>query len=228
MAGLEVEGLFTTALGLAEPWKVDKVELNTAKRRINFEVVNTGGRMACPACGALGQAVHERARRSWRQLDFFQFEAWLHASIPRVGCSACGKTSQEPVPWAREGSGFTMLFEALAISLCQELPVRQAAQTHAAHQPLHCAAGHLHALTLQMVPDLIGAVDPKVRLPHALDLRHQYRIALGPGAQPLGVALGSRMAPVRRRGDLQCLADRLDPVRGTMRVDERLHDFRRR
>lgn len=128
MAGLEVEGLFTAALGLADPWKVDKVELNTAKRRIDFEVVNTGARMACPACGAQGQAVHERVRRSWRHLDFFQFEAWLHASIPRVGCTACGKTSQVPVPWAREGSGFTMLFEALAISLCQELPVRQAAQ----------------------------------------------------------------------------------------------------
>jgi transposase len=32
------------------------------------------------------------------------------------------------VPWAREGSGFTALFEALALSLCQDLPVRQAAQ----------------------------------------------------------------------------------------------------
>ncbi len=127
MAGLEVEGLFTAALGLADPWKVDKVELNTAKRRIDFEVVHTGTRMVCPACAAQGQPVHERVRRSWRHLDFFQFEAWLHASIPRVGCTACGKTSQVPVPWAREGSGFTMLFEALAISLCQELPVRQAA-----------------------------------------------------------------------------------------------------
>lgn len=31
------------------------------------------------------------------------------------------------VPWAREGGGFTALFEALALSLCQTLPVRQAA-----------------------------------------------------------------------------------------------------
>lgn len=128
MAGLEVEGLFTAALGLGQPWKVDRVELNTAKRRIDFEVTHTGARLVCPACGAQDQPVHERVRRSWRHLDFFQFEAWLHASIPRVGCTACGKTSQTPVPWAREGSGFTLLFEALAISLCQELPVRQAAQ----------------------------------------------------------------------------------------------------
>lgn len=128
MAGLEVEGLFTAALGLGDPWKAAKVELNTARRRIDFEVIHTGGRMVCPVCGVPEQLVHERVRRSWRHLDFFQFEAWLHASIPRVGCTACGKTSQVPVPWAREGSGFTMLFEALAISLCQDLPVRQAAQ----------------------------------------------------------------------------------------------------
>jgi transposase len=128
MSGLQVEGLFTAALGLIDPWQVDKVELNTAKRRIDFEVVNTAARLACPACGAQAQPIHERVRRSWRHLDFFQFEAWLHAGIPRVGCCACGKTSQIPVPWAREGSGFTMLFEALAISLCQDLPVRQAAQ----------------------------------------------------------------------------------------------------
>jgi Helix-turn-helix domain of transposase family ISL3/Transposase len=32
------------------------------------------------------------------------------------------------VPWAREGSCFTLLFEALALSMCQGLPVRQSAR----------------------------------------------------------------------------------------------------
>ena len=128
MADGQVEVLFTTALGLARPWKVEKVELDTAKRRIDFEVSFETGRAACPACAAAEQPIHDRVRRSWRHLDFFQFEAWLHAAIPRVSCTACGKTSQIPVPWAREGSGFTLLFEALALSLTQELPVRQAAQ----------------------------------------------------------------------------------------------------
>ncbi|MEY5097953.1 MAG: hypothetical protein RJA36_672, partial [Pseudomonadota bacterium] len=31
---LQVETLFTAALGLQAPWRVEKVELNTAKRRI--------------------------------------------------------------------------------------------------------------------------------------------------------------------------------------------------
>ena len=74
------------------------------------------------------QGVHDRLRRSWRHLDFFQYEAWLHADVPRVACSGCGKTAQVAVPWAREGSGFTALFEALALSLCAQMPVRQAAE----------------------------------------------------------------------------------------------------
>jgi transposase len=84
--------------------------------------------MTCPHCGVVDQGIHERVRRSWRHLDFFQFEAWLHADIPRVKCTACGHTSQVSVPWAREGSGFTLLFEALALSLCKELPVAQTAR----------------------------------------------------------------------------------------------------
>ena len=120
--------MFTAALGLVAPWEVAKVELDTAKRRIDFQVTCTARRLACPGCGALDQGIHDRVHRSWRHLDFFQFEAWLHAEVPRVGCTACGKTTQVPVPWARAGSGFTLLFEALALALCQGLPVRQAAQ----------------------------------------------------------------------------------------------------
>ena len=124
---IAVETLFTTALGLQAPWVVSKVDLDTAKRRIDFEVTCDAKQLPCPACGVSGQGIHDRIKRSWRHLDFFQFEAWLHAEVPRVDCSACGKTSQAEVPWARPGSGFTLLFEALSLSLCQTLPVAQAA-----------------------------------------------------------------------------------------------------
>ena len=123
-----IEALFTSALGLQPPWAVQDVKLEVAKRRIDFEVACPSAGLACPQCGAAGQPVHDRMRRSWRHLDFFQFEAWLHAEVPRVACAGCGKTTQLPVAWAREGSGFTLLFEALALSMCQGLPVRQAAQ----------------------------------------------------------------------------------------------------
>jgi len=124
---IEVETLFTAALGLQAPWAVAKVELNTAKRRIDFDISCQAKRMNCPHCGGGEQSIHDRVGKEWRHLDFFQFEAWLHADVPRVNCAACGKTTQVAVPWAREGSGFTLMFEALALALCKELPVAHAA-----------------------------------------------------------------------------------------------------
>jgi transposase len=123
-----IESLFTSALGLVAPWQVEKVDLDTTLGRIDFEVRCSAKRLSCPHCHAAEQPVHDRLRRSWRHLDFFQFKAWLHADVPRVACTGCGKTSQASVPWAREGSGFTALFEALALALCKELPVLQAAR----------------------------------------------------------------------------------------------------
>ncbi|MBA3057097.1 ISL3 family transposase [Rhodoferax sp.] len=125
--GIEIESLFTSALGLSAPWRVEKVDLDTAHRRIDFDLTCDARRLACPVCGLADQGIHDRQKREWRHLDFFQYEAWLHAEVPRIACNGCGKTTQMQVPWAREGSGFTALFEALALSLCRELPVRQAA-----------------------------------------------------------------------------------------------------
>ena len=124
---IAIESLFTKALGLQAPWSVKEVELDTTRRRIDFTLTCDAKQLPCPLCQAPDQGIHDRLQRKWRHLDFFQFEAWLHAQVPRIACSACGKTTQVEVPWAREGSGFTALFEALALSLCQELPVRQAA-----------------------------------------------------------------------------------------------------
>jgi transposase len=125
--GVGVEALFTSALGLQRPWEVEDVKLDVVRKRIDFEVRCSAALLNCPACGVASQRVHDRLRRAWRHLDFFQFEAWLHADVPRVACAACGKTTQLGVPWARAGSGFTAAFEALALALSAQLPVRQAA-----------------------------------------------------------------------------------------------------
>jgi transposase len=76
-------------LGLVSPWEVEKVELDTTRRRIDFEVRCTAKTLTCPHCGAAEQRIHDRLRRAWRHLDLFQYEAWLHADVPRVACTAC-------------------------------------------------------------------------------------------------------------------------------------------
>jgi transposase len=117
------EALFSQALGLAPPWAVERVQLDISKSRIDLYIAWQSSSAACPACGAVDQSVHDHRQRTWRHLDFFQFEAHVHCQLPRIQCNACNSTTQLQVPWAREGSRFTLMFEALSLTLAREMPV---------------------------------------------------------------------------------------------------------
>ena len=122
------DALFCQALGLAAPWEVERVALDVARSRIDLYVVWQANNAACPAGGAVAQKLHDHRQRSWRHLDFFQFEAYVHCPLARIACSACQGTTQLHVPWAREGSRFTLLFEALALTLTRAMPVSACAR----------------------------------------------------------------------------------------------------
>ncbi len=125
---MDEASLFTSALGLQSPWEVVDVHFSGFERRIDFQVAfEQGARFVCPACGSEGQPAHDTLEREWRHLNFFQFEAYIQARIPRVRCAQCGKTTQVAVPWARPQAGFTQLMEALVITLCKAMPVAQVA-----------------------------------------------------------------------------------------------------
>ncbi len=80
-----IEMLFTQALGLVAPWQVKQVDFNREAGRIDFGVTFGSSRHVCPACGAAAQPFHDRLARSWRHLDFFQYEAYRHAEVPCRG-----------------------------------------------------------------------------------------------------------------------------------------------
>lgn len=127
--GGDITTLFSAALGLlGTPWRVASSQLDADGQRIDMQLECEAPRLTCPHCGTVEQPVHDRVERQWRHLDFFQFQAWLHARVPRVGCTHCGKTTQVEVPWAREGSGMTLLLEALALELCARMPVAEVAR----------------------------------------------------------------------------------------------------
>jgi transposase len=115
--------LFQRALGLAEPWKVVDVQFDAERRRLDLRIdFAKGARFACPECGREGCKVHDTETQSWRHLNFFEHEAYLHARVPRVDCPEHG-VKRVKVPWARERSDFTLLFEALVMALAKEMPV---------------------------------------------------------------------------------------------------------
>jgi transposase len=79
-------------------------------------------------CAHGGCPLHDTADKTWRHLDFFQHKALLHARLPRVRCPEHG-VRQVSVPWARPGSGFTLLFEALVCSFAAMPMAKVAAMT---------------------------------------------------------------------------------------------------
>jgi len=121
--------LFEIALQLESPWLVTDVKFTTIgktsgqldifldfPRGAKFQD-ETGA--ACP--------VHDTKTKTWRHLDFFQHTCYLHARVPRIKTTS-GSVRLVEVPWARRGSGFTLLFEAFAMALIEgEMPVSSAA-----------------------------------------------------------------------------------------------------
>jgi|BarGraNGADG00212_1021973.scaffolds.fasta_scaffold06889_2 transposase len=115
--------LFKLALGLADPWQVTRTDFDPDSSRLDLYLdFARGSRFACPECKEADCQVHDTEDKTWRHLDFFQHQAYLHARVPRVRCSAHGVRLVD-VPWARQGSGFTLLFEALLLQFSIVMPV---------------------------------------------------------------------------------------------------------
>jgi len=122
--------LFELALQLAPSWYIKDIKFKPTKGKskgkldiyLDFKKGNRfkdDSENLCP--------VHDTVEKTWRHLDFFQHMCYLHARVPRIK-TANEKVSLVQVPWARQNSGFTLLFEAFAMALIEnEMPVNKAA-----------------------------------------------------------------------------------------------------
>jgi transposase len=127
MAGMDANTLFSQALGLGAQWNVVKSEMDVAQRQLRLELdFPVGTKFACPRCGQLC-AVHDTVDKEWRHLDFWQHRTDLRARVPRVTCAEHGVLQVE-VPWARAGSGFTLMMEGMILLLAQQMSVSAAAR----------------------------------------------------------------------------------------------------
>jgi transposase len=116
--------LFQMALGLSPPWKVVSADFDPEAKRLVIGLdFPKGATFACPDCGQCNLTAFDTTEKSWRHLNFFQHEAYLTARVPRVKCPDCGVRLVD-MPWARPGSGFTLLFEAMIMTLAKAMPVK--------------------------------------------------------------------------------------------------------
>jgi len=119
--------IFTLALGLKSPWEIKDVELLTSDDSVKELHIYLGFKRGAKFEDEEGVScpVHDTQAKTWRHLNFFEHTCLLHCSVPRIRTSQ-GKVRLVDVPWARKGSGFTLLFEALAMALIEkEMPINK-------------------------------------------------------------------------------------------------------
>ncbi|WP_319406041.1 ISL3 family transposase [uncultured Desulfosarcina sp.] len=120
--------LLQMALGLKPPWQVSTADFNPDEKRLDIRLdFPKGSTFTCPKCGLSGVKAHDTVEKTWRHLNFFQHEAYLTARVARIDCKKCGIRLVD-VPWARPGSGFTLLFEAMIMILAKAMPVKTVAE----------------------------------------------------------------------------------------------------
>lgn len=126
---MKTEDVFALGLGLKAPWTILGQSMDTSKYpfELTLEIgAPRGVEYPCPHCGQMCKA-HDFLEMTWRHMDFFQHHCYLKARVPRIDCPKHG-IHRIKVPWARKGSGFTLCFEQIVMSLAREMPVNAIAR----------------------------------------------------------------------------------------------------
>jgi transposase len=122
------EDLFKIALNLEHPWYITLIDFSAEEKQLDIHVdFESGSNFPCANCGKSSCSVHDTIERTWRHLNFFQFKTYIHCRVPRTECEDCG-VKQVKVPWARKGSGFTLLMDSLIVLMAQHMTVTAIAE----------------------------------------------------------------------------------------------------
>ena len=141
------EDLFRKALNIDDPWILTKIDFDPDEKRMDIYLdFEPGTKFKCPMCNNPGCSAYDTREKVWRHLNFFQYKAFLHCRVPRVMCEKCG-IHQIKIQWAREMSGFTLLMDALIISMAQSMQMSEIADQIGEHDTRvwrvvnHCTEG---------------------------------------------------------------------------------------
>ena len=126
------EKVFHQILGLGDAWRVSRVDYVEKASKVLIRVEDTPALWArenCPHCASKSVGGYDHApERSWRHLNVCQLESQIVCSLPRGQCKACQKVYTVSAPWEGRSRGLTQEFEAFALTLMREMPVRKAGE----------------------------------------------------------------------------------------------------
>lgn len=125
-----MKNLFEKALHIESPWFIKDIDFDELDRRLDIQIDFKRGSLfhyEDKDSGINGDfKAYDTERKTWRHLNFFEHECFLNCRVPRIMTDS-GKVRLVSPPWAGVNSGFTLLFEALVLQLCTQMPVNSAA-----------------------------------------------------------------------------------------------------
>lgn len=123
--------LFELALHIKSPWFIKDIVFDEKSKQLNIWIDFTKGSEFFyedkTAHISGNYKAHDTVEKQWRHLNFFEHECYLHARVPRIK-TPDGQVRLVQTPWEGQRNGFTLLFEALALSLLQVMPVHRVGQ----------------------------------------------------------------------------------------------------
>jgi transposase len=116
--------IFEAALAIQSPWYIDDVKFDLSSKRLDIYIdFKRGSSFFSVKSDCTEQyKVKDTCKKTWRHLNFFEHECYLHCRTPRIDLGD-NKTELISPPWAGVNSGFTLLFEAFVLELCAYMPV---------------------------------------------------------------------------------------------------------
>lgn len=126
------EKLFHELLGLGMNWEVTESRFEAASGTVYLEIRETSRlweQVRCPKDGGLVTCYDHSETLTWRHLNIFQHRCEITCRLPRGKCGQCHHIFRVRPPWEGLSMHFTKEFEAFALLLMREMPVRKVAQT---------------------------------------------------------------------------------------------------
>ena len=120
------------ALNVTGPWFVKDLKFDVESKRLDIYIDFKKGSTfnffdKKEDREIVGLKAYDTSNKTWKHLNFFEHECYLHTRVPRVKLPN-GKVKQIQTPWEGLSNGFTLLFEAFLLQLCQAMPVSKVAK----------------------------------------------------------------------------------------------------
>lgn len=127
---MQPEQMFEQLLSLGDEWAVTRVKLDGEGlgREVVIEVQERPAlwkKLRCPETGGEVTCYDHTEELSWRHLNVFEYRCEIRCRLPRAKSRRTGKVFRVPVPWEGLSKHFTFGFEAAALLLLREMPVKK-------------------------------------------------------------------------------------------------------